>query len=348
MIPLRKFLVFLLLLSLVFSFAAALPQVDEVLLPGSHKIVPPANQDYVYFKITPEDFSIVSFSLKGSAPDYVPQITLYDEDEKFVKKVTGVEGGEASLDYVVGKNRVYFVEVNVFKPEINELVLSYDVSSQNDAGLGVDAPSDFRKALLISANKDYQGSFRDEDSIDSYKVDLRAGEEVVVTVRSDDYIRLDLINGKLNTFFSQQEHRGLPLSTRYKALDDESLIIVLRGDSDYSLRVDSDYRSETVVSENKPSTDNVNVSVPVIDNSEESVVNHSVTDEVVSDVEDSLSKVSDDISNDESGDDKNSSLVVVLLVVIALIIIYFFIKQLGLQVKALESRPKRSSRRKKR
>ncbi len=345
MIPLRKSLVFLLFLSLVFSFAAALPQVDEVLLPGSHKIVPPANQDYVYFKITPEDFSIVSFSLKGSNPDYIPQITLYDEDEKVVKRVTGVEGGEASLDYVVGKNKVYFVEVNVFKPEINELVLSYEVSSQDDAGLGVDAPSDFRKALLISTNQDYRGSFGDEDSIDSYKVDLRAGEEVVITVRSDDYIRLDLINGKLNTFFSQQEHRGLPLSTRYKALDDESLIIVLRGDSDYSLRIDSDYQPETVVPENKPSVNNSSI-IPVVDNSEEDIVNQSVTDEVVSDVEDSLSSVSDDVSND--GDEKNSSLVVVLLVVIALIVIYFFIKQLGLQVKALESRPKKPVRRKKR
>lgn len=237
-----KYLLFLLFL---LPFASAeIYVLDETILQDTFELTDTVGDDEsLTYSIAPGDFKKVTFTLQGN-PNFIPRLVLYDPiKEEVTEYINGEKGSELTYEFVSGyykgNPREYYIIIDTFKNE-GDFTFTYKAQAQNDANMHTDASYNFRNGLTITPGS-YNGFLGGEDTSDHYKIELKQGQEIDISLSLTDgrNARLYLINGKYETKVNERGIlEGEVINAHYKALVDETVYLGIEGNFPYELSVE--------------------------------------------------------------------------------------------------------------
>ncbi len=140
------------------------------------------------YKIHIQPGSIVGIDYTSEATTNSEQVLkFYDPSREKKFSLKSKEGLSTSGEYYLSAENDadhWFVSVEADYGSYGAYSFEIDLSSQDDAGTGVDAPSDRQGAPTIQPGEDMNGVLMDEDETDMFALELTAGDIVMVNYTS--------------------------------------------------------------------------------------------------------------------------------------------------------------------
>jgi len=204
--------------------------------------------DNFVYSVAEENYPYIEVELQAYG-GFEPRFYVYDVDEdRFLfqesanlnEKITYAFTPEASEE---GGIKEYYFIILVGDGG-GSFDFNYDVTRQNDAGLGGDVTKRFSDAQTIPAGE-YTGMLGGGDTKDFFAYDIAQDETITITLQSKDEERLglELIESNLVTTIDERTPTE-GIERTFTSSQDQKVWIGIEGTTHYALSIASDYEEE--------------------------------------------------------------------------------------------------------